>query len=71
MSARSYLYVPADRPEMLAKAADRGADARDLIGAYQDALEAGAGAAASDGVMFDAAVVRQARRVLERARGAP
>lgn len=27
MSARSYLYVPGDRPEMLAKAADRGADA--------------------------------------------
>ena len=50
---------------------DQLADARDLIGAYQDALEAGAGAAASDGVMFDAAVVRQARRVLERARGAP
>ena len=50
---------------------DQLADARDLIGAYQDALEAGAGAAASDGVMSDAAVVRQARRVLERARGAP
>jgi citrate lyase subunit beta/citryl-CoA lyase len=26
MSARSYLYVPADRLEMLAKAADRSAD---------------------------------------------
>ena len=50
---------------------DQLADAQELIGAYQDALEAGAGAAASDGVMFDAAVVRQARRVLERARGAP
>ncbi len=27
MTARSYLYVPGDRPEMLAKAAGRGADA--------------------------------------------
>ena len=36
MSARSYLYVPADRPEMLAKAADRGADA--LIVDLEDAV---------------------------------
>ena len=36
MSARSYLYVPADRPEMLANAADRGADA--LIVDLEDAV---------------------------------
>ena len=45
--------------------------ARELIEAFEEALAAGAGAAASDGVMFDAAVVRQARRVLDRAREAP
>ena len=36
MSARSYLYVPADRPEMPAKAAGRGADA--LIVDLEDAV---------------------------------
>ena len=45
--------------------------ARELIEAFEEALAAGAGAAASDGVMFDAAVVRQAQRVLDRAREAP
>lgn len=36
MSARCYLYVPGDRPEMLAKAASRGADA--LIVDLEDAV---------------------------------
>ena len=36
---RSYLYVPADRPEMLARAAGRGADA--LIIDLEDAVAAG------------------------------
>ena len=47
------------------------AAARELIEAFEEALSAGAGAAASDGVMLDAAVVRQARRVLNRAQQAP
>ena len=47
------------------------AAARQLMEAFEDALAAGAGAAASDGVMFDAAVVRQAQRVLDRSRSAP
>ena len=47
------------------------ADARGLIEAFEAALAAGAGVGATDGVMFDEAVVRQARRVLDRARGAP
>ena len=47
------------------------ADARELIVAFEEALAAGAGAAAADGVMFDAAVVRQARRVLDRAHLTP
>ena len=47
------------------------AGARELIEAFEEALERGAGAAASDGVMLDAAVARQARRVLDRARQAP
>lgn len=47
------------------------AAALELTEAFEEALASGAGAAASDGVMFDAAVVRQARRVLDRARGAP
>ena len=68
MSARSYLYVPADRADMLAKELS---DARDLIQSHQEALAAGSGAGASDGVMFDAAVVRQARRVLARAERTP
>ena len=38
MSARSYLYVPADRPEMLAKAADRGADAAYLTRVDEDPI---------------------------------
>jgi citrate lyase subunit beta/citryl-CoA lyase len=38
MSARSYLYVPGHRPEMLAKAASRGADA--LIIDLEDAVPA-------------------------------
>ena len=53
--------------EAFAPTLEQLADARELIGAYEEALEAGAGAAASDGAMFDAAVVRQARRVLDRA----
>lgn len=36
MSARSYLYVPGDKPEMLAKASGRGADA--LIVDLEDAV---------------------------------
>ena len=36
MTARSYLYVPGDKPEMLAKAAERGADA--LIIDLEDAV---------------------------------
>ena len=47
------------------------AAARELMAAFEEALAAGAGAAASDGVMFDAAVVRQAQRVLDRAQSAP
>ena len=46
-------------------------EARELIEAFEDALARGAGAAASDGVMFDEAVVRQARRVLDRASETP
>ncbi len=38
MSARSYLYVPGDRPDVLAKAAGRGADA--LIVDLEDAVPA-------------------------------
>lgn len=47
------------------------ADARGLIEAFEAALATGAGVGAADGVMFDEAVVRQARRVLDRARSAP
>ena len=36
MSARSYLFVPATRPDMLAKAGERGADA--LIVDLEDAV---------------------------------
>ena len=49
---------------------EQAADARDLIEAFDTALAAGAGVGAADGVMFDEAVVRQARRVLDRARSA-
>ena len=44
------------------------AGARKLIEAFEQALAEGTGAAASDGVMFDEAVVRQARRILHRSR---
>ncbi len=42
-------------------------EAKELIEAYEESLAAGAGAGASEGVMFDAAMVRHARRVLARA----
>lgn len=57
--------------EAFTPTAQQLADAQELIEAFDRALAAGAGAAATDGVMFDEAVVRQARRVLDRARGAP
>ena len=57
--------------ETLTPTPEQLADARELIGAFEEALAAGAGAAAADGVMFDEAVVRQARRILDRARPAP
>ena len=57
--------------EVLTPTAQELSDARDLIQSHQEALAAGSGAGAADGVMFDAAVVRQARRVLARAERTP
>ena len=45
---RSYLYVPGDRPDRMAKAAQRGADA--LILDLEDAVAAPAKAAAREAV---------------------
>jgi citrate lyase subunit beta/citryl-CoA lyase len=49
MSARSYLYVPGDRPDRLAKAADRAGDA--ILADLEDAVAPGAKAAALDEVL--------------------
>jgi citrate lyase subunit beta / citryl-CoA lyase len=48
VSARSYLYVPGDKPDFLAKAFDRGADA--VIVDLEDAVAPASKAAARDAV---------------------
>ena len=64
--ARSFLFVPATRPERIAKALASGADA--VIVDLEDAVAAAGGSAFTlDGRMVDAPVLLLAQRTLARA----
>ncbi|MYB03949.1 MAG: CoA ester lyase [Acidimicrobiaceae bacterium] len=57
--------------EVFTPTEEQVSDAREMIEGFEAAVAAGAGVAAADGVMIDEAVVRQARRVLDRVPGGP